>query len=404
MYAVLLYHKRHTMSKTEFPYVSVNKTILRWAIKRSGKSVDKLTKTPTLKNLKEWLNGEKHPTIKQLEKFSKATYTPFGYMFFSNPPDEKIPIPYFQTRSNNNSSTTSNPSPNLIDMIRIIEQRQDWMREYLTADGEKPLKFVGSAKHTDLPKDIAAKMRRELGMGQEWASLHSNWSDALSDMKDNIEKIGIFVSTSGIVGGNTSRSLDPEDFRGFVLVDNYAPFIFVNNRDFKAAQMFTLAHELAHVWIGHSAAFDLRDLKPANDVIENACNNIAAEFLVPSDSLAQEWDKLNRDDKPFQAGARHFKVSEIVIARRALDTNMINRTTFLKFYKKQQKIANSKNKTSGGNYYSNVNSQVGKMFMRNVFSAVSEAKLLYRDAYTITGLNRKSFDHMENYVLREEST
>ena len=383
------------------PRVSVNEVVIRWALQRSGKSVDSLTKKQPLKELKKWLSGEKNPTVKQLEVFSTTTSVPFGYLFFSSPPNEQIPIPYFRTHTD---SSVTNPSADLIDTIQIIEQRQDWMREYLVADGAEPLDLVGSAKITDPHKETARKIREELSIDQGWASAHPNWSNALSDMKNRVEEAGIFLSTNGVVGTTNTRPLDPKEFRGFVLVDKHAPFIFTNSRDFKAAQMFTLAHELAHVWIGNSAAFDLRYLRPARNAIENACNRIAAEFLVPMESMVQEWAKFSRERNPFQAGARHFKVSEIVMARRALDAHMINLAEFHRFYKKQQDEARDKDearrkkKTRRGEFYNNAHVRIGKVFMRNVVGAVMEGKLLYREAYNLTGLKRKSFDGMVTHL------
>jgi Zn-dependent peptidase ImmA (M78 family) len=119
------------------------------------------------------------------------------------------------------------------------------------------------------------------------------------------------------------------EFRGFVLVDEYAPLVFINGADGKAAQMFTLAHELAHVWFGRSAAFDLRDLQPANERTELACNSVAAEFLVPKTELQRSWPTLQQDPEPFQAIARQFKVSALVGARRALDLQLISRVAGL---------------------------------------------------------------------------
>ena len=226
-------------------------------------------------------------------------------------------------------------------------------------------RIVGSVKHTDLPKETAHRIKEKLGIDSEWTIKQSTWSDALSELKNRIEKAGIFLSVSGIVGLHTHRPLDPKEFRGFVLVDKYAPFIFVNNNDFKAAQMFTLAHELAHVWIGRSAAFDLRHLEPANDAVEKACSQIAAEFLVPGRTLSQQWAQFNKEHDPFQAGARYFKVSEIVVARRALDIKIIDRDGFLKFYNRQQeKAKHNSEQRSSGNFYNTVSIQTGKTFMK----------------------------------------
>lgn len=223
-------------------------------------------------------------------------------------------------------------------------------------------------------------------------------------MNDKIEDIGIFLSANDIVGYNTHRPLNPEEFRGFVLVDKYAPFIFVNNRDFKAAQMFTLVHELAHVWIGRSAAFDLHDLSPAQDAVESACDTIAAEFLVPTDSLAQKWIKFGRERNPYQVGAHHFKVSEVVIARRALDTQLITKEEFREFYQGQQQVAKAKRKDgSGGDFYNTANTRIGKTFLRHIIGAVKEGRLLYSGAYNLTGLNRRTFDGMMDHIKEKRT-
>ena len=168
------------MDKKQSPKISVNEKMLQWAIQRSGKSVDKLAEAQQMQNLEDWISGKKDPTVKQLEAFSTATFVPFGYLLFSDPPNEQISIPHFRTLSD---SRVTSPSASLIDTIQIIEQRQDWMREYLITDGAEPLDFVGSAKLTDSHEAIALRIRKELGIDQEWASAHSDWSSALSAMK-----------------------------------------------------------------------------------------------------------------------------------------------------------------------------------------------------------------------------
>ena len=145
---------------------------------------------------------------------------------------------------------------------------------------------------------------------------------------DRVDNIRVIVVVNGVVGNNTHRRLNVDEFRGFVLIDEYAPLIFINGADGKAAQMFTLAHELAHIWFGVSAAFDLQTLQPANNEVEVACNLVAAEFLVPEKELKNMWPTACKNPQRFQALARYFKVSEIVVARRALDLKMITREDY----------------------------------------------------------------------------
>ena len=374
--------------------VPVSKSLLLWAIERSGKSIVVKQK---FQDLDKWLSGEKQPTLRQLEKFARATYTPLGYLFLSEPPDERLSIPHFRTRGNEPSFR---PSPDLLETVQIMERRQAWMREYLIEQGHEPLPFVRSARVADEPEQVASEMRRVLRLTEDWAATQSKWNEALRQLEIKTEEAGILVMVSGIVGNNTRRKLDPSEFRGFVLVDDYAPLVFINSADGKAAQMFTLAHELAHIWLGSSAAFDLRELHPADNETEQACNRIAAEFLVPAIKLRKIWSSVKQGPESFQFIARQFKVSEIVIARRALDIGLITKSQFFDFYEEYQshEYRAIQNRSKGGNSYRIYALRLGRRFAEAVIGATREGKLLYRDAYRLTGLYGETFEKFARFI------
>lgn len=156
----------------------------------------------------------------------------------------------------------------------------------------------------------------------------NTWKDVREDLTDKMEASSVFVTINGIVGNNTRRQLLVDEFRGFVLVDDYAPFVFVNGRDAMSAQMFILARELAHVWMGESATFNLHKLDPADNAVEQACNKIAAEFLVPEEKMHRLWDKFSNNPNPSRLISRHFKVSPLVVFRKALDMDLIDKRIF----------------------------------------------------------------------------
>jgi Zn-dependent peptidase ImmA (M78 family) len=217
--------------------------------------------------------------------------------------------------------------------------------------------------------------------------------EALRVLREAMESKGIMVVVNGIVGNNTHRKLDPGEFRGFVMVDEYAPLVFVNGADGKAAQMFTLAHELAHVFFGSSAAFDLREMMPANDPTEQACNRASAEFLVPEQEMRRIWSNVRDDPGRFQVIAREFKVSELVGARRALDLGLIARDAFQTFYRDYQNDERRKaaRQSEGGDFYATQNLRLGRRFAGAVVRAAKQGKLLYSEAYRLTGLYGKTF-------------
>jgi Zn-dependent peptidase ImmA (M78 family) len=276
-----------------------------------------------------------------------------------------------------------------------MERRQAWMREFMIEQGEEQLTYVKSAQRNEDPALVADRIRSALDLDVGWAAGERTWTEALRSLREATENAGILVVVNGVLENNTHRKLDPGEFRGFVLVDEYAPLVFVNGADFKAPQMFTLAHELAHIFFGSSAAFDLREMLPADDPVEQASNRVAAEFLVPQLELRRVWSTVQDDPERFQKIARRFKVSEIVGARRALDLHLINKKAFLEFYRdylsKERRAAASR--PDGGDFYANQNLRIGQRFASTVIRAVKEGKLLYSDAYRLTGLYGKTFEH-----------
>jgi len=369
--------------------ISINPELIRWAVARSGRSAATLART--LPKIAEWELGLTQPTLSQLEKLAKKTWTPLGYFFLPEPPEERLPVTDFRTVRD---KPIPRLSPNLIDTLHTMQRRQAWMREYLLEMGHEPLPFIGSARTSDEISAVAQRIRRILGIADGWASLISTWTEALSVLREAAEAVGIMVIINGVVGNNTKRKLDPDEFRGFVLSDAHAPLVFLNGSDARSAQMFTLAHELVHLWMNEGGLFNLPELRASSHKIEQFCNKVAAEFLVPARELKRFWPEVKSNPEPFQAIARHFKVSPIVAARRALDLGLIGSQAFFEFFNAYQDDERRKAaaKKGGGDFYNNQNVRVGKRFARTVMHAAKEGRLLYRDAYSLTGLNGATFD------------
>jgi len=369
--------------------VAVKENVLRWAIDRSNKSVDALRSH--FPKIREWIDGVSQPTLKQLEALSRETTTPFGLPLLDAPPDEQLPIPHFRTMDDR---TVHRPSVDLIDTIQTMQRRQDWMRDYVADTGQAPLSFVDSVKLGEPAQSVAERMRATLGFNEDWASRFATWEGALRALREAMERVGILVFANGVVGNNTHRVLNPDEFRGFVLVDGYAPLVFVNAADPRVAQMFTLAHELAHVFYGSSAAFDLRQMMAARDKTEQACNRVAAEFLVPEKQMREAWAPVRGDQQSrFDQLTMRFKVSTIVVARRALDLDLIDRKAFLKFYLARIAEHQSIPSAKGGNFYASQSLRVGMRFGAAVVRSVREGRTLYTEAYSLTGLRGSTFDN-----------
>ncbi|HMN48763.1 MAG TPA: ImmA/IrrE family metallo-endopeptidase [Ignavibacteriaceae bacterium] len=363
--------------------VDINNNLLIWAIERAGINIDEVSKT--IPYFSSWLLGKKKPTVKQLEKFAQKVHLPFGYLFLDNPPEEKLPIPFFRTIN----SQEHKINLNIYDSVLILQQRQNWLTDYLKENNYPKLNFVGKFSRNPDINEVVNDIRTTLKINEEWAREFSTWEKAKDHLTQLIEDAGIITTFSSIVGNNTRRKIKVDDCRGFVLVDEYAPFMFINSADSKSAQMFTIAHELAHIWIGKSAGFDFRQLQPANNDTEVLCDKIAAEFLVPAKSIEESWKTV----KDISQLAKHFKVSQIVIARRLLDLGKINKSEFIIFYENyiSTDFAHSESRESGGDFYKTQRKRLSVRFISFVNQAVKEHKLLIRDAYNLTNLKGETY-------------
>lgn len=366
--------------------VNVNNNMLTWAITRAGYEVP--TFAEKFPKILDWLDGQKKPTVKQLEEFSNKVYLPFGYLFLPQPPQESMPIPFFRT----NGNQADRISINVYDTILLLQQRQDWLKNYLKDNAFQRLPFVGKFRNSNDVNAIVADIRQTLQLPENWASQFRTWQKAQDHLVLHIEDKGIITIFNGIVENNTHRPIPVDECRGFVLVDEYAPFMFVNNSDFKSAQMFTIVHELAHIWTGHSAGFDFRRLQPANDPIEILCDKVAAEFLVPEQEFNEVW---NHSPNNYAYASRYFKVSEIVIARRALDIRKITRLQFFDFYEEysNREFAKKETQNSIGDFYTTTKKRISITFASHVNRAVKSGNLLFRDAYRLTGLKGDTFEN-----------
>ncbi len=370
---------------------NINKELIEWAIIRNGNSLDEFyAQNPTVES---WINGEKFPTVKQLENFTHKVQVSFGYMFLPQPPNETIPLPFFRTGKN----STNNVSLNVFHTIQIVQDRQNWLTEYLEELNFPELEFVGKFNVSDNYIDIVNDIRNVLKLELDWASKHNKWEEAFDYLTLKIEEAGIIVTYNGIVGNNTHRVIDVNECRGFVLVNKKAPFLFINSADAKAAQMFTIIHELAHVWLGESAGFDNANLLPADDPLELLCDKVAAELLVPEIYFIKKWETSQN----FKYLSRIFKVSPIVIGRRALDLKLITFPQFIQFYNEyMNEVKERKDRqSSGGDFYATTKKRISLRFAAFVNNAVKENKLLYRDAYKLTNMKGETYNKFINEFL-----
>jgi len=369
--------------------VTIQPNMFRWACERSGISDETLISR--FPKLELWTQGAAKPTLKQLENFAKATHTPIGYLFLPEPPVERMPIPDFRTID---TRQLHRLSPDLLDTVYICQQRQEWYRDFARSSGNEPLSFVGSVDVTSDVVATAENIRHTLGFDLEERRQMPTWSDALRRFIEQADARGVLVMVSGIVGSNTHRKLDPQEFRGFALADNLAPLVFINGSDTKAAQIFTIAHELAHIWLGQSAVSDTQAVQTPEHMVEQWCNQVAAELLVPLSVIRDEYRSHSPLHEEMNRLARRFKVSTLVILRRIHDVGGITQQQLWQAYREElERLKNIVAAGSGGNFYLTQAVRVSKRFARALVVSTLEGQTLHRDAFRLLGFSKLATFH-----------
>jgi Zn-dependent peptidase ImmA (M78 family) len=367
--------------------VEVRPELLRWARERAGIPPAELRKR--FSRFEGWETGKSKPTLKQLEKYAQALWVPIGYLFLDAPPLEQVPIPDFRS----GPARTERPSPNLLDTVYLCQSRQVWYQEFAISIGEQPKPFVGSLPADEPVERAANRIRATLGFDLEARRESPTWTDALRQFIAQAEAAGVMVMCSGVVFNNNRRKLDPMEFRGFAIADKLAPLVFINGADTKAAQMFTLAHELSHLWLGQSALSDADPSKPVDGVVETWCNQVAAELLVPADVLRRELDRTAPPMSEVPRLARRFKVSTLVVLRRIFDLGSMSRATFHDLYEAELRRLLAMPTTSGGDFYLTQAARVSKRFASALVESTLEGRTLYRDALQMLGISKVETFH-----------
>ena len=370
--------------------IQVEPRMLHWACERAR--IEPTSLAERFPQLPAWERGERQPTLRQLEAFAKATHTPVGLLLLPEPPEERLPIPDFRTVGD---EPIGRPSVDLLDTLYLCQQRQVWYADFTRMTGGRPLEFVGSAHLAHEIEAVAEDIRETLGFSLEERRRLPTWTDALRRFIEQADAAGVLVMVSGVVGSNNRRKLDPGEFRGFALVDDLAPLVFINGADTKAAQMFTLAHELAHIWLGESALSDSEARHVPAHEVERWCNLVAAEVLAPLAVLREELaalpeggdtngafhDELNRL-------ARRFKVSTLVVLRRIRDAGALAPSTYRTVYEAELERLRGLPGGGGGNFYLALGARVSKRFARAVIVSTLEGQASFTEAFRLLGFRK----------------
>lgn len=370
--------------------VKIEPAIINWALSQTKE--EKLG-VKLMKNIEQWLAGTKDPTFRQVEDFSRRSDIPLGYFFLQTPPKEQIRLLEYRTID---SIQLAEPSRDLIDTIHEMESVQQWMRDYRGELGYEPCAYVGCAKNILEIETIAERIRNDLGIKKEWYKNCNDRADAFLKIKNHLGECGIIVMMNGVTGKNTHRALDLSEFRAFAMTDDLAPLIFINGADSWGGRLFSLCHEMIHIWLGEDDLYnDFKNSGEERSALEVVCNAAAAEFMVPGTVFMEKWDENQEEDLYLKIKelAKYFLCSESVIARKALDNSKISKKIYDKVVADAIEAFDrlKKEKASGGNYYSTAQSRLDKVFVRSLCDSINSGRTSYTEAYRLTNTTGKTF-------------
>jgi Zn-dependent peptidase ImmA (M78 family)/transcriptional regulator with XRE-family HTH domain len=259
------------------------------------------------------------PSLAQARKAAEVYRRALAVFYLSEPPKGCQVIRDFRHLP---TASLRVRSPELVQLINLLEYRQEWLRAWRIEEGEEKINFIGSFTINADPQKVAIGIKEKLGVDSSEHLRCRNREDTLL----------LWIRHAEVLGINICRQSDIacEEVRGFVLSDEYAPFIFLNGSDAKVAQLFTLIHELVHLWLNLPGISNLEGMgrsgKTENDRIEIFCNRVASLVLLDEKLFSEEWARTNKSEsveKRIEHVASRAKISDEVVARRLLDKNII---------------------------------------------------------------------------------
>ena len=356
---------------------NISPNVLTWAREsaRMPEETAAAKVSVSVEKLKEWEEGISQPTIRQAETLAKAYRRPFALFFLPEIPRDFQPLQDYRKKDANPLGTAS------IFIIREIQQKQSWIRDVYEDNKEEPISFVGKFSLQDNPEKVAKDILTTLEINpSQYLS-----GNPIKEWIDKAEAKGIFISRTSFI--HSRLKLDSEEIQGVAIADSYAPFIFVNSEDWDAPQLFTLVHELAHIWIAATGVSNeiKPELKHKNKFhpVELFCNEVAANALMPVEVMKRLNISVFNSGKEAFATAKISGVSTFAFLVRALNLQLISPTQYRKlkteadkefhaFLKKEaerKERGKEKEKKGGTNYYLLQLHKNGKLFTQVVLNA-----------------------------------
>lgn len=356
-------------------------------MRRAGLKVSDLAQALGVKaeRVEKWLSGEEFPSYPQALKLAEKLYLGLAHLLLP-PPETQLPLLDFRRGvQRDRGREPREPSPELLEAIHDALRKQDWLKERR----KNRLPFVGSGKGKRA-SSVGQQIAKKLGL-KELQDKAREAEDFLKLVAEKLEGLGILVLRQGYVGTNTRRVYSTDEFSGFSLVDPYVPVVFLNAQDPSARQVFTLFHELAHVWFGKGGLEGNLEGEEPTEELEVWADKVAATALMPEDAFRKSWEENPSSLRAAQEAAKRFKVSRVAALRRAKELGLLAVGEYLETLEElRQKKTPLEEKTPrskrGGNFWRSFLIRNSPVFVREVQKAALEGEIDLKEVATLLNL------------------
>ncbi len=386
---------------------SITPKVLKWARESARMSLETAASRVTVSSdkLTEWEDGISQPTIKQAEALAKAYRRPFALFFLPDIPRDFQVLQDFRRKTAKQLGTAS------IFIIREIQQKQAWISNLYSETEETPLSFVGKYSIKSTPQVVAKDILETLQIDP----LNYSTENPIKEWIGKAEIKGIFISRTSFI--HSRLRLDSEELQGFTIADKYAPFVFINSDDWNAPQLFTLVHELAHIWLAASGISNEiePDLKHKDKLhpIELFCNEVAANTLLPIEIMKSFDNSVYDSSKEVFNLAKKLGVSLFAFLYRAFSLGLISLDKYRKLKKdadayfqafllkeEERKAKQKENRTGGPDYYMLLVNKNSPLFTKVVMDAFRGGFIQPTQASALLNTQVNNFSKLEAFLYK----
>jgi len=387
----------------------VNPEILRWARETAGLTLEEASSKLNIQEargvspkerLQSLETGETDPSRPMLLKMAKHYRRPLIVFYMEKPPQTANRGNDFRTLPESYTNVTNG----LVDaLLRDVQVRQNILRSALEDEEEiKPLAFVGSMKMVDGVEAVVHAIIETIAFNLQEFRKQPSPQDAFKYLRTQVENAGVFVLLIGDLGSHHT-ALDLEAFRGIALADEIAPFVVINDKDSRAAWSFTLLHELAHIWLGHTG---ISNVNSELDV-EKFCNSIASDILLPDVDLKSFDFESIIDFEDRKTSISNFayaqNISSSMVAYKLYLLGKIDRQSWAKLHREFRKMwldardearDLQRGKTGGPSYYVVRRHRLGENLISQVHQMILGGTLTTTKASRVLGVAPKNVQNL----------